>query len=510
MKIFTTEDVRAIDRRTMEVDGIPSRELIKRAARGMADEIMARWRPTRPFVFFAGPGNNGADALAIATIMMGQGYRPTVYLLNIGGQMLSLDCRTFRDEMLSSGGQVNFIEIKDQLKLPELTADTIVIDGLFGTGLREGLQGGFQVLVRYINESSATVVSIDIPSGMTGDLNPDAINRNIVHADLTLTVEFPRISFFLRDNADLVGEWRVVKIGLNKDIIKSTPSSFHIVEEAEVRHLLKPRSPFVSKANLGSALLVTGSYGMAGAAVLSARGALRSGVGKVTAHSPLCCYEIMQSAVPEAMFEPDEHKLVVSGINPRHDYSAIGLGPGLGTNEMTFSALDTFLKVHKRPVVIDADALNCLAARPYLLQDLPVLSVLTPHVGEFDRIFGDQPSDSVRLMKAMEVAHTYQVLILLKGHYTALVRPDSKVYFNPTGTPAMAKGGSGDVLTGLITGLMAQGYKPEVSALMGAYIHGLAGEMAEEEHGVYGVTAGDIAANIGKAIQSIMKPKNEI
>lgn len=351
MKIFTTEDVRAIDRRTMEVDGIPSRELIKRAARGMADEIMARWRPTRPFVFFAGPGNNGADALAIATIMMGQGYRPTVYLLIIGGQMLSLDCRTFRDEMLSSGGQVNFIEIKDQLKLPELTADTIVIDGLFGTGLREGLQGGFQVLVRYINESSATVVSIDIPSGMTGDLNPDAINRNIVHADLTLTVEFPRISFFLRDNADLVGEWRVVKIGLNKDIIKSTPSSFHIVEEAEVRHLLKPRSPFVSKADLGSALLVTGSYGMAGAAVLSARGALRSGVGKVTAHSPLCCYEIMQSAVPEAMFEPDEHKLVVSGINPRHDYSAIGLGPGLGTNEMTFSALDTFLKVHKLSLI---------------------------------------------------------------------------------------------------------------------------------------------------------------
>ncbi|MDE5744475.1 MAG: NAD(P)H-hydrate dehydratase, partial [Paramuribaculum sp.] len=282
---------------------------------------------------------------------------------------------------------------------------------------------------------------------------------------------------------------------------------FNLIEAGEIKALLRSRRQFSSKADYGSALLIAGSYGMMGAAVLAARGALRAGVGKLTVHSPMCGYEILQSSVPEAMFEADtdKNKLVIGNMKSAHDYSAIGIGCGIGTHEITENALEQFLQSRTRPVVLDADALNCIARRPTLINDIPVLSVLTPHAGEFDRIFGDHPTDEARLLKAIEVARIHKILILLKGRYTALVRCDRLVYFNPTGCPAMATPGSGDVLTGVITSLMAQGYKPEVSAAIGAYIHGLAGEIAQETQGDYGVTAGDIAANIGVAIKNILR-----
>ncbi|MDE6264255.1 MAG: NAD(P)H-hydrate dehydratase, partial [Paramuribaculum sp.] len=228
---------------------------------------------------------------------------------------------------------------------------------------------------------------------------------------------------------------------------------------------------------------------------------------KLTVHSPQCGYEIMQSAVPEAMFEADtdKNKLVIGNMKSPREYTAIGVGCGIGTHEITEIALEQFLQSRTRPVVLDADALNCIARRPSLINDIPVLSVLTPHAGEFDRIFGDHTTDEARLLKAIEVAHIHNILILLKGRYTALVRCDHKVYFNPTGCPAMATPGSGDVLTGVITSLMAQGYKPEVSALIGAYVHGLAGEMARDTQGDYGVTAGDIASNIGIALKNTLR-----
>lgn len=510
MKIFTTEDLRAIERRTIETEGTGSRELINRMARGAADEIVSRWRPTRPMIIFAGHDNNGATALATAIQLVARGYRPTIYLFNIGGNRLSHDCRDCRDELLAAAPDINFMEVDGRFNIPALNSRHLIIDGLFGSGLREPLAGGFVILVRYINESKATVVSLDVPSGLLGDLNTTTINRDVIHATLTLAVQMPRISFFMRDNAELVGEWKCIDIGLSHDAIHETDTNYHLVEGTEVCDLIRPRNPFANKADCGSALIVAGSYGMMGAAVLSARGALRAGAGKVTVHAPQCGYEVIQSSVPEALFHPDANKIVVSDIKLEHEFNAIGVGPGLGTNEMTINALELFLKTRSKPVVLDADALNCIAQRPGLLKELPVLSVLTPHAGEFDRIFGEQHSDSARLLRAIEVSHALNILILLKGHYTALVRPDYKVYFNSTGTPGMATGGSGDVLTGVITAFMAQGYKPEVSALIGAYVHGVAGELATREHGEFGVTAGDIAANIGKAIRLVAGRTNEL
>lgn len=499
MKIFNTQDIRTIDRRTIEAGGVPARELIDRVGRAAADEISSRWRSTRPTVVFCGPGNNGADAMATSRRLYEAGFRPTVFLFNIEGKRLSHDAAVVRDELLASCPDIDFTEVTGRFMMPELGERHLVIDGLFGTGLREALTGGFKALVQNINDSCATVVSLDMPSGLFADPNPNTVNRDVIHATLTLAVQMPRVSFFLRDNAELVGEWRTLDIGLSHEAIRDTPTNYHLVEGSEVRELLRPRDAFASKADFGHALLIAGSYGMMGAAVLCSRGCLRGGAGKLTVHAPQCGYEVLQTAVPEAMFHPDPNKIVVSDMKPDREYTAIGVGPGLGTNDLTAEALELLLKTRTRPMVIDADALNIIAARPALLKEVPVLSVLTPHAGEFDRLFGEQFSDAARLMRAIEVSHTYNVLILLKGHYSALVRPDYKVYFNSTGCAGMATPGAGDVLTGLITALMAQGYKPEVSALIGAYIHGLAGEIASEQVGEASVTASDIAAAIGPA-----------
>lgn len=506
MKIFTNQDIRAIDRRTMEADGISAKELIDRVAQGVACEIVSRWSPTKRTVVFAGPGNNGADALATAKLLIEQGFNPQVILFNIGKNHLSADCRACRDELIAMAGKANLTEITGgNFDPPSLGKQDLVVDGLFGNGLREPLSGGFRAMVRYINDSEATVVSIDIPSGLFSDWNTNSLSRDMIHADLTLAVQFPRLSFMIADNAESVGEWKVLNIGLNRTAIRSTPTNYHFIQAHDVRQILQPRRPFTSKADYGSGLLIAGSYGMMGAAVMAAKGALRAGAGKITVHSPKSGFEIIQSTVPEVLFDHDKHDIVITGMLPRHEYTAEGIGPGIGTNELTQNAFEEYLKHTRRPIVIDADALNIIAERRYLLEHIPVLSVLTPHAGEFDRIFDQQPSAESRLLKALEVARQYNILILLKGRYSALVRPDGKVCFNSTGTPAMATAGSGDVLTGVIVSLMAQGYKPEVASLVGAYIHGLAGEMAAEEEGDYGVTASDIADNIGKAIKEVMQ-----
>lgn len=507
MKIFTTEEIREIDHYTIHEEGVASIELIEQVARGVTCEIVARWRPNKRIAIFAGSGNNGADALAVACMLIEEGYHPEVFLFNIGGNRLSNDCLIMRNR-LKELNYSEFVEVLGNFPFPDLNRSHVVIDGLFGSGLREPLSGGFMSLVRYINESEATVVSIDVPSGMFCDWNQGSINRNVIHATLTLAVQFPRLAFFIADNAELVGEWKVLDIDLSAEKIKNTPSNFYLVEKSDVRRVLRPRRDFTSKADYGSTMIIAGSYGMMGAAVLAAKGALRGGAGKVSVHSARTGFNVLQSSVPEALFDADKNEFVVSNMLFPRQYSSIAIGPGLGTNEVTVKALDAFLKTAEMPVVLDADALNCIALQPSLLNHLPILSVITPHAAEFDRLFGAQPNAEARLIKALEMAHHYKIIIVLKGFYTAVVRPDGRIYFNSSGNPAMATAGSGDVLTGVIAAFIAQGYKPEISALLAVYVHGVAGDMAAEEHGQYGVTAGDIAQNIGKAIAETMKLVN--
>lgn len=503
MKIFTTEAIRNIDRYTIEDEGVSSMELIHRVAEGVASEVMARWSVTTPTLVFAGPGNNGADALIVAKLLAEAGFKPQVVLFNHGSNSLSRDCRAAKAELLAVGG-VDFIEVVYKAEIPVVTPDHLVIDGLFGSGLREPLKGGLMILVRNINDSGAKVVSIDVPSGMFGDWNAQTVARDVVHATLTMSVQVPRLAFFLADNAELVGEWKLMDVGLSQRAIAETPTKFYFVERDDVRAVLRRRGAFSSKDDYGHGLLIAGCYGMMGAAVMAARGALRAGVGKLTVHSARCGFDVLQGRVPEAMFSPDRNDIVISDMTPRFACSAIGVGPGIGVNDATRGALEQLIKGAKRPMVIDADALNILASTPMLLDHVPAGSVLTPHAGEFDRLFGVQGSAEGRLLKAVEVAAKYKVIIVLKGRYTATVRPDGKVFFNSTGSPALATAGSGDVLTGVITGLMAQGYKPESAAVAGVYIHGLAGELAARSEGEYGTTGMDVAEAVGRAIKCIM------
>lgn len=502
MKIFTSNITREIDAATCEAQKIDSLDLMERAAGAVSCEIISRFLPTQRIVVIAGPGNNGGDALAVARMLFEQGYRKIeVFLFNVIGK-LSHDCDEERKKLITMEG-IDFTEVKKDFQPPYLCDEDVVVDGMFGGGLRQPLQGGFKALATYVNDSGAYVISIDVPSGMFGEWNENVRHSDMVHADLTLSFQTPKLAFFFPENADAVGEWKLLDIDLDEKKMKEIPSEFMLVEARSVRPLLKRRPLFSGKRDFGSVMLFAGSAGMMGAAVLASRSCLRCGVGLVTVHSAKVGMSVLQTAVPEALFEPDRNENYVFDMTMHHEHQAVAVGPGLGTNDRTIDALEALLKNCKSPMVLDADALNCIAKRPQLLSLLHANTIITPHVGEFDRLFGEHHNSESRLKKAIDMAKYYNIIIVLKGHYTATVRPTGKVYFNSTGNPGMATAGSGDVLTGVIAALLAQGYRPEVAATIGVYIHGVAGDMAVEKTGEWGLLASDIAEHCGLAIKAV-------
>ena len=507
MKIFSSEIIKEIDKATCEAQNISSVELMERAASAASCEIVSRFNPTQRMVIFAGPGNNGGDALAIARMLFEQGYRTLeIFLFNVMGK-LSHDCNEELQKIKEIEG-IDFTEVTKDFQTPYLGDTDVVIDGLFGSGIKGKLQKGFLTLVNYINDSGAYVISIDVPTGLSGEWNDSISRRDMVHANLTLTFQFPRLSFFFEENKDVLGEWKLLDIDLDDTIIKETPVDFMLVEEKNVKTFFKKRNQFSGKRDYGSALFFAGSIGMSGAAVLCAKACLRSGAGLTTVHSARISLPIVQTAVPEALFEPDRNENFISDMTVHHNHQAVAVGPGLGVNEKTVDALEALLKNYKHPLVLDADALNCISRRPHLLSLLPAHSIITPHIGEFDRLFGDHTSTEQRIRKAIDMAKYYNIIIVLKGHYTATIRPTGRVYFNSTGNPGMATAGSGDVLTGVITSLIAQGYKPEQAAFLGVFIHGMAGDIAAREWGEHGVIASQIADNCALALKNLTSRKS--
>lgn len=503
MKIFSSEALREIDQATCERQNIDSLELMERAANAATYEIVSRFLPGQRIVVVAGPGNNGGDALATARLLIERGYKNVeIFLFNIKGH-LSHDCDEERKKLITIDG-VDFTVVTREFIPPYLSENDVVIDGLFGSGLKEAMQGGFVMLARYINESGAFVISLDIPSGLMGENNLNFLRRDMVHADLTLTFQLPRLSFFFEENADVIGEWKLLDIDLDSAMMKELKSNYMLVEARSIRPLLRPRLPFTGKRDYGSALFFAGSTGMMGAAVLCSRSCMKSGAGIATVHSAYGGLSVLQTASPETLFEPDRDEHFISDMTIHHQHQVVAVGPGIGTRDATIDALESLLKNCQTPLLLDADALNCISRRPALLTMLPRNTVITPHIGEFDRLFGEHKSGEERLAKAVEMAKYYNIIIVLKGHYTVTVRPTGKVYFNSTGNPGMATAGAGDVLTGVITAFMAQGYRPEHAATIGVYIHGLAGDIAADELGEIGVTSSDIADRIGRAVRMII------
>lgn len=503
MKILTAAQIHELDKYTIEHEPIKSIDLMERASKAITHAIMEEWSDRTPVIVFAGPGNNGGDALAVARMLAEAKYQVGVFLFNIHSK-LSEDCAANKQRLIDSKRGIKFTEISLNFDPPELTADTLVVDGLFGSGLNKPLMGGFASLVKYINQSPAQVVSIDMPSGLMCEDNTYNIRTNIIRADLTLTLQQKKLAMMLPDCQPYVGRLRVLDIRLSEKYIRQAEVSCRILEEEELRPHLRRRGDFVHKGSMGNALLIAGSYGMAGAAILAAKACMRAGAGKVTVHTPRRNYGIMQVAVPEAVMQMDREETIFSDSVESNDFDALGIGPGIGQSENTAIALIAQIRRTQCPIVVDADALNILASHQAWMQQLPKGIIMTPHPREFDRMAGSvSNSDYERLIRARQMAEHLQGYLILKGHYSALCMPDGHIIFNSTGNSGMATAGSGDVLTGIITGLLARGYNRGEACMLGMYLHGLAGDLAVKEVGKESLVAGDLIKYLPQAFKRL-------
>jgi NAD(P)H-hydrate epimerase len=500
MKVFTTSQIREIDAYTINHEPVSSIDLMERAALGCTDWLVRRIPTDRRVLIFAGPGNNGGDGWAVARMMAERGYhRIMLFLLKIN-RTLSPDSEVNR-KRLSKQKLVPVYEISAPEDFPEIRKEDIVIDALFGSGLTRPLEGLPIMLIRHINDAGSYIVSVDIPSGLMGEENPPDHDHGIIRANDTLTFHFPKLSFFFAENYRFTGEWHIVPIGLHSGIIEQLGTDYDYMTLPEQKGMLRKRKRFSHKGNYGHALLIAGSYGMTGAAILAAKSCLRAGIGLLTTHIPGKCYPIIQGVVPESTYHIDEAADFFSNLPDLAQFSAIGIGPGLGTHTETAKALVKLIKSFTKPLVLDADALNIIAKKPGLLGLLPENSIITPHPKEFDRIAGESGSAFHRHLHQIELARKYRIIVVLKGAFTSLAFPNGKCTFNSTGNPGMATAGSGDVLTGVILSLLAQGYAPAEAAKMGVFLHGFAGDLAAEKTGYPAMIASDIIDHLSDAFK---------
>lgn len=503
MKFFRTEQIRHIDAATIEREPIASIDLMERAAARLHSAIMDHFgRQGYTFALFAGPGNNGGDALAVARMLHAAGEAVAVWLVAPTGR-LSADCKCNLERLKSIGIPVT--ECNDEFAAPSLPAQCVIIDGLFGSGLNKPLDGLFARVVDFINSTPATVVAIDIPSGLPGEavITPSS---KVVNADITLTLQFPKLSLMMPENEKAVGHWQVLDISLDATAIAECDTPYRYTVASDIKPFVRPRSRFSHKGNYGRALLVAGSLGMAGASILAARAALRSGAGLLTVCTPWVNNAMVQCAVPEATTLPHHGKEHLCSVPDTAPYSAIAIGPGLGTNEATANALLEMLEQSKAPMVLDADALNIISSHKGWIEKIPAGTIITPHPGEFARLTGKHTDRMEQIALATDMATRLGIVVVLKGAYTVVCTPDGRQHFNSSGNPGMATGGSGDVLTGITLALLAQGYPPTEAALMAVYIHGLAGDVAASEHGYTATTAGDIVNALPSAWKTMEVP----
>lgn len=491
MKIFNAAQIRQWDAATLQEQQITSHELMERAAMACFKKIIEHY-PKSGFLVICGTGNNGGDGLAIARWLKTTGKKTRVVIFEHDNN--PTEDNLLNRKLLESIGLQPFI-IHNSMQMHSPDKNEIIIECLWGTGLNRPLQDEAALLVSRINGFGCDIISVDIPGGMLSDQS--SAELTVIHARETLSF-CPKLSFMMAENAAAFGKLIPVDIGLSKKFESSQYSPFEIPDIQYFASLLKPRPEFGHKGTFGSAALFAGSKGMMGAAILAARSYLQSGAGKLTCYVPSCGYEIMQTAVPEAMCKVTgtEH---LEWCEPDGTFDSIGCGPGLGITTGLSALLKGLLQRHEK-MVIDADALNIIARHSDLLQLLPERKLMiTPHPGEFDRIFGSCKNDFQRLETARIKAKEYQIYIILKGHHTAVVSTDGTVKFNNTGNSGMAKPGSGDILTGILTGLLAQDYGMEEAACLGVHLHGMAGDLAAEAHTKQAMTATDIIEELDNA-----------
>lgn len=501
MKIFSAAQIKACDAYTIHAGGISAADLIERAANACVSYITRQYTPDTPFVILCGMGNNGADGLAIGKLLLQNGYAVKLFVLQHRAEASPENKALLNKILRINAALVEYVA--PETFLTDLPSHVVIIDAILGTGLNQQADGWIKEFFNHINQLKNHKIAIDVPSGMPADSIP-APGTTIIAAHETLSFQFYKRSFLHPETAVYCGAIHLLDIGLHPTFIEATHTHYQIIETATVTKMIRRKPDFSYKNQHGHSYIAGGSKGKSGAAVLAVQAALRSGTGLVTAIVPGQCYLPMQVNAPEAMCltAGEDH---IDALPDCNAADAIGIGMGMGQEMETINAFTNFIEACSIPCVFDADALNILAKHNELMTKIPDGSILTPHVGECDRLFGHSANSMQRVEHIRMQAMRYKVCIVLKGHHTVIVTPEGDCFYNRSGNAGMAKGGSGDVLTGLLTGLLAQGYSAEQAALIGVHLHGLAGDEAATRCGVYAMNAGDQIAHFATAWQTLAK-----
>ncbi|WP_333621691.1 NAD(P)H-hydrate dehydratase [Sphingobacterium multivorum] len=500
MKILSAQQINGIDSETLKDQKISSLDLMERAATVVFEEIkkLHSRLEQSTFYIFCGKGNNGGDGLVLARMLGQQQAQVKVYLVDV--KDYSVDNLTNQKRLPNH--MIQKIAAEDQIDIP---SDAIVLDCLFGYGLKRALTADWNGIISSINGCGATIYSIDMPSGLLAD-EKTATDVPIVKADMVYTFQFPKIALLIPENQWYVKDFKVLDIGLSQRAIELAETNLFYVDESFLRSFYRQRRRFDHKGTFGHTLIIGGSKGKMGAVQLALKAALRAGCGLASAYVPNCGNTILQTAVPEAMVMTDPQQDFISQFPLLTGYQSVGIGIGMGTASHTIDALKVFItQVNDTPLVLDADALNILAREPDLWASVPAHSILTPHPKELSRILGAWQDDFEKIEKVKAFARKHQLYLLIKGANSAMVMPDGLVYFNSTGNVGMATGGSGDILTGIITSLLGQGYSSKEALIMGVYIHGRAADIAVKTIGAYSLLPSDTINHLSDAFISLEK-----
>jgi len=505
MYILTPEQISKADKATITNNNISSIDLMEHAATQCFQWLHSRLQGQNIKIhIFCGIGNNGGDGLVIARHLFQHGYNVDCYVVNFSEKRT--DEFLFNYNELKEFGEWPTI-INSEKDFPKISFEDIVIDAIFGIGLTREPVGFTKNLIQYINSTKVFTIAIDMPSGIFGDKSVTD-KDSVLKAGHTLTFQSPKLAFFLPENGDFINTWEVINIGLDENYIQGLNPKLHFISKKEIQPLYKNRNKWSHKGHYGHTLIIGGSFGKIGAVTLATKAALKIGSGLVSSYVPKCGYNILQISVPEAMTEVDDEK-TLTYFNFKTIPSVIGIGPGMGTHEKTAIGFEKFINTNKLPLVLDADAINLLSQNKKLLPSLPNKTILTPHPKELERLIGSWKNDYDKLNMASLFSKEHSVILVLKGAHTAIIDGES-MYFNSTGNPALATAGSGDVLTGIITGLIAQGYEALSSALLGVYLHGKTANIGSQEMGYEAFTATSILEYLPAAILDLFKQEDEI
>ncbi|MBA4744594.1 MAG: NAD(P)H-hydrate dehydratase [Muricauda sp.] len=501
MKIFSAQQIYQADKSTIQREQITSDALMERAATQLFEWLHSRLRGTQVNIqLFCGIGNNGGDGMVLARKLHEHDYSIKVHVVNYS-EKRSEDFLLNLERLKDIKVWPDFINKESDL--PQISPNDIVVDAIFGIGLNRAPDDWVGNLIRHINNSRAFTLSVDVPSGLPMDRNPWK-SEYVIRASYVLSFQVPKLVFFLPETGIYVNQWEIVDIGLDQDFLNKTETDFELIGRLEVLPMYRPRLKFSHKGTYGHSVIIGGSYGKIGAVQLATNACLSVGSGLVTAFVPKCGYDSLQSAVPEVMVLTGSREKSISEIEIPFEPSVVGIGMGIGLDGDTISAFGSFLKKSSAPMVIDADGLNILSQNPEMLKDVPRLSVLTPHPKELQRLIGEWTSDFDKLEKAKAFASKYDLVVVVKGAHTITIY-NGKGYVNTTGNPGMATAGSGDVLTGMITGLLAQGYSSVEAAIFGVYLHGLAGDLAVPSTGYEALKASILVEHIGNAYSELFR-----